>query len=314
MGNKTIKQIYTIILISVMVISCCLGMQLYVENNKIVINNGTNIEDMEDMFEDDKNSENPENSENSEDSENKTDSTQQPIYSNGFKCVEDSYKIIDNGKGFKTISILSGQADIFGIGTVTQTSKETVTLSGNYYFKETYTSCTSSLGQTYYRYFYSVDDGKNVEYKKTSTYDENEIPDWNYLIEKDNLPKEEIIKYDGLAYDVFAVRSNKDNSTLIKFDRSTNEKYYIVSFILDVDKISQKYIDNMIREGNLKSLKINSLKLTYYIEKETLYMRKIEKVENYDVDVGIKVNFDAYQETVITVVDKEMIVEKPYYC
>ena len=309
MDNKTIKQIYTIIIISVIVISCCIGMQFYVQNNKVIINNGTNIEDVEDMFEDETIPDNSDNNGNS------TEPTPQiPIYTNGFKCVEDSYKILDNSKGYKTISILSGTADILGIGSVTQTSKETVTVSGDYYLKETLTSCTSSLGQTYYRYFYSNDGGQNVEYKKTSSYNEEEIPNWNYLIEQDNLPKEQIIKYDDLAYDVFNVRAGKDNSTLIKFDRSTNKNYYIISFVLDVKKISQKYIDNMIREGNLKSLNINSIKLTYYIEKETLYMRKIEKVENYDVDVGIKVNFDAYQEMVITVVDKQMNVEKPYYC
>ncbi len=312
MENKVVKQIYTVIILSVIIMSCCLGMKYYLQNNKVIINNGTNIEDMEDMFEDEENTENPSNPDNPE---TPTEPTPQvPLYTNAFKCVEDSYKILDNGKGFKVVSTFTGTTDILGIGSATQTTKEIVSQSGDYYLKETYAFCTSSFGQTYYRYFYSNDGGKNVEYKKTSSYNDEEIPNWEYLIEQDTLSKEEIIKYDNLAYDVFAVRAKKDNSTLVKFDKSTNEKYYIVSFVLDINKIPQKYIDNSIREGNLKGMSVNSLKLTYYIEKETLYMRKIEKEESYSVDVGIKLTVNAYQETIITVIDQKIIAQKPSYC
>ncbi len=307
MENKTIRKIFAIIIVSILIMSCCVGFRIYTDNNSIIIDNPTSTDDMEDMFEDN------EEGENEQPDSPEEVKPQVPIYSNGFKCVADAYAILDNGKGYKTVSTLSATADIFGLGKATQSATETIILSGDYYLKETYTSCTSSLGKTYYRYFYSNDGGQNVEYKKTSSYNDN-IPNWDYLLEEDVLPKEEIIKYDNLAYDAFNVRAQSDNATLVKFDRTTNEKYYIISFILDVNKLPQKYIDNAIREGNLKSMTVSSLKMTYYIEKETLYLRKIERNETYTIDAGVKLNVDAYQELIVTIVDKEITPEKPAYC
>ena len=288
------------------------SLEIYVNNNQITLPSvGTGVEDFEDEFED-IDDEKEESGGSNEDSEEQT--SQIPLYSNGYSCVSDALKIIDNGKGYKITANLTAVSDILGIGSATQTVKEIVVCSGDYYLKETFANCSISFGQNYYRYFYSSDNGQNVEYRKTSKY-ENGIPNWSYTVEQASTTKQEIINnYDYLAYDVFNVRATRQNSTLVKFDRTTNSKYYIVSFILDVNKLPEKYIENTKKEGWLESLSVSSLKLTYYIEKSTLYIRKVERMEEYTVKKGIETSVSAYQEFIVNAINTTLCPTKPSYC
>lgn len=310
MENKPVKKIFSIIIACVLLTSFCVGLELYTENIVPPVTGNTNIDDLEDMFDDNES----ETEDGNENNQTQQPSVEVPVYSNGFKCLEDAMEFINSCKGIKVVLNMTATADILGLGKATQTANETITLSGDYYLKETHTSCTSSLGKTYYRYFYSNDNGQNIEYKKTSSYDKDKIPNWDYLIQQDTVSKEEVYKYDNLAYDVFCITANRDNSTLVKFDRTTNQKYYIISFVYDVSKIPQKFIDNALREGALNSIMYKSMKLTYYIEKETLYLRKIEREESYTIDATVKLDVDAYQEIIITTIDKELTPSKPEYC
>lgn len=311
MTNKKIKSVYAIIFASILLISLCVGFGAYAVKEQPVIEGGTGVAGIEDNIDDGNN-----NGGSNDDDENNPGTEEKPsvpLYTNGYKCLKDAFKIIDNGKGVKTTSTTTAVTD-FGVGKAVQTVKESTILSGDYYFKENWANCTVSLGQNFYRYFYSTDNGKNVEYRRTSNYSNN-VPNWNGAKEKIVDTRENITQnYDLIAYDLFVFRADTTNSRLIKFDRTSDKKYYIISFVYDVNKIPEKYATNIKREGELDSFKYNFLDITYYIEKDTLYLRKIEKNDNYEIKKGITCSIKAFQETYVTSIDKAMYPEKPAYC
>lgn len=310
MSEKSSLRCFIFIILAMICIAIFTGFEIYIRNNQITIPElGTDIGDLEEEFEDTEVDDNTEPGDVDDEEEDEV----VPFYSNGYNCVTDALKLIDNCKGYKTTANLTAITDIMGIGSATQTAKEIMITSGNYYFKETFANCTISFGQNYYRYFYS-NDGENVEYKKTSKIT-NGIPDWSATMEDVMTTKQEVIeKYDYLAYDAFNIRPTKQNSTLVKFDRTTNSKYYIVSFIMNVNKLPEDYINNTIKEGGLDSLTFSSVKLTFYIEKSTLYIRKVEKREEYTVKKGIETTVSAYQEIIVNSINTELYPSKPSYC
>lgn len=311
--NKTFIQVFSLILVSIFLIALSAGYSIYKQNTSVetVIPPSTGADDIEDQIE-------PNPGDETGDESGDEPSEEKPpvqIYSNAFKCLEDAFALLDSCKGYKTTSTMTAITDILGMGSATQSVYEVATLSGDFYFKETFASCTSSMGQNYYRYFYSDDNGENVEYKKTSSYSSDRIPNWSNTIEQEVTSKETIIeKYDALAYDIFYIRADKSNSRLVKFDRSTNAKYYIISVVYDVSMIPDKYLKNAKAEGGLDSLSYDNLSLTYYIEKETLYIRKVERTENYSIKKGVSLNVSAYQELFVNIIDQEIAPNKPSYC
>ena len=313
MNTKLIKKTYRIIISTVVIMAVCIGLSIYSINNKPVFQGSTGIEGIEDQIEDNINTGNSNDGSNSGSSNNSgssSSSTVSKTYSNAFKCLEDMFKIIDNGKGIKVTNTITGVATSLGV-TATQTIKEVGIISGDYYLKETFASCDFSLGKNFYRYYYSKDGGKNVELRSTTEH-KNNVPNWNKEDINVTLPKEEIIeKYDLIAYDFFNVRPTKANTKFTKFDKTSNAKYYIIETHFDSNSIPQKYVKNAIREGELDSMKVTSLKLTFYIEKSTLYLRKIEREEQYVLTKGISATVDLYSELIVNSIDKSIIIERP---
>ncbi len=309
--NKTFIKVFSIVLVCVFMIAFSTGYSLYKFNNptQTTIPPSTGADDIGDQIEDTQKPTEPGG--NTEDEE---DQPQVPVYSNAFLCLEDAFALLDNCKGYKTTTTMTAITDILGMGSATQSVKEVAMLSGDFYFKETFANCTSSMGQNYYRYFYSDDNGENVEFRKTSSYS-NYIPNWDYEVENITTDKQDIINnYDLLAYDIFSIRSDKSNSRLIKFDRTSDKTYYIITMSYQTSKIPDKYLQNAKKEGGLSDLTYNSITLTYYIEKQTLYLRKIERLEDYSITKGVTLNVSASHNMFVNIIDQVIEPQKPSYC
>lgn len=309
--NKTFIKVFSIVLVCVFMIAFSTGYSLYKFNNptQTTIPPSTGADDIGDQIEDTQKPTEPGG--NTEDEE---DQPQVPVYSNAFLCLEDAFALLDNCKGYKTTTTMTAITDILGMGSATQSVKEVAILSGDFYFKETFANCTSSMGQNYYRYFYSDDNGENVEFRKTSSYS-NYIPNWDYEVENITTDKQDIINnYDLLAYDIFSIRADKSNSRLIKFDRTSDKTYYIITMSYQTSKIPDKYLQNAKKEGGLSDLTYNSITLTYYIEKQTLYLRKIERLEDYSITKGVTLNVSASHNMFVNIIDQVIEPQKPSYC
>ena len=309
--NKTFIKVFSIVLVCVFMIAFSTGYSLYKFNNptQTTIPPSTGADDIGDQIEDTQKPTEPGG--NTEDEE---DQPQVPVYSNAFLCLEDAFALLDNCKGYKTTTTMTAITDILGMGSATQSVKEVAMLSGDFYFKETFANCTSSMGQNYYRYFYSDDNGENVEFRKTSSYS-NYIPNWDYEVENITTDKQDIINnYDLLAYDIFSIRADKSNSRLIKFDRTSDKTYYIITISYQTSKIPDKYLQNAKKEGGLSDLTYNSITLTYYIEKQTLYLRKIERLEDYSITKGVTLNVSASHNMFVNIIDQVIEPQKPSYC
>ena len=309
--NKTFIKVFSIVLVCVFMIAFSTGYSLYKFNNptQTTIPPSTGADDIGDQIEDTQKPTEPGG--NTEDEE---DQPQVPVYSNAFLCLEDAFALLDNCKGYKTTTTMTAITDILGMGSATQSVKEVAMLSGDFYFKETFANCTSSMGQNFYRYFYSDDNGENVEFRKTSSYS-NYIPNWDYEVENITTDKQDIINnYDLLAYDIFSIRSDKSNSRLIKFDRTSDKTYYIITMSYQTSKIPDKYLQNAKKEGGLSDLTYNSITLTYYIEKQTLYLRKIERLEDYSITKGVTLNVSASHNMFVNIIDQVIEPQKPSYC
>lgn len=309
--NKTFIKVFSIVLVCVFMIAFSTGYSLYKFNNPThtTIPPSTGADDIGDQIEDTQKPTEPGG--NTEDEE---DQPQVPVYSNAFLCLEDAFALLDNCKGYKTTTTMTAITDILGMGSATQSVKEVAMLSGDFYFKETFANCTSSMGQNYYRYFYSDDNGENVEFRKTSSYS-NYIPNWDYEVENITTDKQDIINnYDLLAYDIFSIRADKSNSRLIKFDRTSDKTYYIITMSYQTSKIPDNYLQNAKKEGGLSDLTYNSITLTYYIEKQTLYLRKIERLEDYSITKGVTLNVSASHNMFVNIIDQVIEPQRPSYC
>ena len=280
----------------------------YLENNQVKIDYQIGSANIEDYIEDD-------DVATGDDDATEEEKVEVKAYGNGYSCVTDAFKIVETTPGIKITSQVTAVTDIMGVGAATQYATEVKTKSGNYFLKETWTHCTSSLGQNYYRCFYSNDNLKTILYKKTSSYNSENIPNWNNTITNKTTTKEEVLaKYDLICFEMFDFIPNKQNSQLVKFDRTSNKKYYICSFTFDVAYVNPLFIKNMMNEGGLSSVNIKSISLTYYIEKETLYVRKAEIDEVYSITKGITLDVNMHQNLYINSIGKPLAPQLPSYC
>lgn len=288
--SKSIKKYYTVMVIALLIISISAALFVYQKNKQIQINQSIGVEGtegLEDMFEDKK-------EDTSEDTNNNTNEPEEEkpevkIYTNGFLCYQDAIALLNNCKGYKAITNSSCKATVLGV-TETQYVRETFILSGDYYLREQIGYCTSSFGETFYRYWYSTDNGQNIKFKNTKKISSNSLeasPDWSGLKNDITVSKNDVYKYDTFAYDIFSgILPTKKTELKGSFDPTEDPKYYIVRFKLDLSTITPKYIQNIIKEGNLSGASLNSVERVFYIEKSTLFIRKVELYDSYNVQKG----------------------------
>lgn len=311
--SKSIKKFYTVVIVAILVIALSIGLNIYKENKAIRNKNSAQsvgivqgMQGIEDLFEDNqsitKQQEEPQSPE--------------PVkaYTNGFKCFTDAINKINNSKGFKAITTSSGQATILGI-TENQYLKETFILSGDYYLREQQGYSTSSLGKFFYRYWYSNNNAQSIRYKETSKLTSNSLeanPDWSGKTFDTTISLEELYKYDPYAYNVFTILPTKKSEMLGSFDPTEDKNYYIIRFRLDLAAVPDYFVENLKYEAGLTNVILNSLERTFYIEKSTLNLRKIDRTDAYIMEKGI-VKGECYltAQTVFVGVDKVYEPQEP---
>ena len=310
MKDKTTRNVFAIIIASILFISFYVPLTYYIEHRDLKPTYQTGVETIDEHIED----KGDEQGEGSQDGGEQEPSQEVKAYNNGFSCIRDAFEIVDKSPGLKITSQVTAVTDILGIGSATQYVTEVKTRSGDYFLKETWAHCTVSLGQNFYRCFYSSDNLKTILYKKTSSYNSDNIPNWNYTTINTVTNKEEVLaKYDLICFDMFDFYPNKQNSKLIKFDRTSDKKYYIISFSYDTAYLNPTYIKNMLYEGGLTSIDMSSIAVTYYVEKATLYVRKAEIDQIYSMTKGVTLDVNMHQDLYINSIGKALTPSKPSY-
>ena len=309
MKDKTTKSVFAVIIASILIIAMSVAANY--QKSKITLPTyQTGVETIDEHIED----KDDEQGEGEKDDGEEQPPQEVKVYNNGFSCIRDAFEIVNTSPGLKVTSQVTALTDIMGIGSATQYVKEVKTLSGDYFLKETWAHCTVSLGQNFYRCFYSNDNLKTILYKKTSSYNSEGIPNWNHTLINTTTNKEEVLaKYDLICFDMFDFYPNKQNSKLIKFDRTSDKKYYIISFSYDTAYLNPTYIKNMKYEGGLDSVNMSSIAVTYYVEKATLYVRKAEIDQIYSMTKGITLNVNMHQDLYINSIGKALTPQLPSY-
>ena len=310
MKDKTTKSVFAIIIASILLISFYMPITYYLNHRDIKPTYQTGVDTIDEHIED----KDDEQGEGSQDGGEQEPSQEVKVYNNGFSCIRDAFEIVETSPGLKITSQVTGVTDILGMGSATQYVTEVKTKSGDYFLKETWAHCTVSLGQNYYRCFYSDDNLETILYKKASSYNSEKIPNWNTTIINTTTTKEEVLaKYDLICFDMFDFYPNKQNSKLIKFDRTSNKDYYIISFSFDTAHLNPAYIKNMLNEGGLSSVNMSSIAVTYYVEKSTLYIRKAEIDQIYSITKGVSLDVNMHQDLYVNSIGKPLTPSKPSY-
>lgn len=285
--NFNIKKVYIFVVCMIVVIAIASGFSMMSNNanNPTILPPSNLTDELDNLIED-----NDTATDVSNGSTDKTQNSQVPTFSNGYTALDFALNILYNGKGYRAVSTVNTTASTLGI-IATQTVDEEQIHSGKYFYKATNASCSNSIGANFYRYFYSDDGGQNMVYRKTEEKHSDGSPNFSGARGEETATLDQLKqKYDLTLGLPFAYAASKDNSTLSKFDRVTNNKYYIVSFIIDCTKIPQDYIQNTINAGGLSDYKIHSAKLTYYIEKQTGYLRQLIRDEQTTLYKGLEVH------------------------
>ena len=242
-----------------------------------------------------------------------TTTTPVKAYNNAYSCITDAFKLVSSNPGIKLTSTVTAYADA-GVVDSVQNVKSIMTHSGDKFLKETWASCSISLGQNFYRYMYSEDNLEHIELRKTTSAKYGGEPNWNSTTINTVTNREEILaKYDPICFDFFDFIPTKQNSTLVRFDK-TDKKYYIMTFNFFTNCINPLYTQNTMNEGGLSSMSYKSVTTTYYVEKSTLYIRKCENDLTYTMTKGITIDVHMQQQVFVNVIGKAIDIQKPEYC
>lgn len=206
-----------------------------------------------------------------------------PTYTNGYVCLEDALNRFYQSTNY--VWRFASSANSLGIIQNLQGVKQ---LSGNKYFAETRAYCDSTLGQRWYEQITSSD-LQNYNYIKTSNINSN----LEYNIDgitPTAYTKQQIIDMGGGKLDIFSLTPKKGVDKLAKFDRDSSKLYYIISFVLNVNKLPDSFIDSIKNESGASSVSYKSIRLIYYISKTTGNIEKFEQDEIYTMTMGISLD------------------------
>ena len=311
MKNKPQLGVFIIIGITIFIMAFSIAGKYYVQNKETLSQIETGVSTIDEHIEDNKGTENTDS--NNED----TAQTPQQVktYSSGYPCITDAFKLVSSEPGIKLTSEVTAKADIMGIGASTQRVTNIMIHSGDRFLKETWAWCDVSLGQNYYRYLYSENNLNSIEFRKTSSVNSDKTPNWGGTIVNITTSKNDICQnYDLICFDYFDFIPTKQNSKIVRFDRTSSKKYYIITFAFDLGSISERYTQNTMKEGGLSSLSYKSLTTTYYVEKSTTYIRKCENDLVYSMTKGITIDVTLHQDVYVNIIGQKINISKPSYC
>lgn len=312
--KKQIKTFYKVICCAILIIALSVSLTLY-KDNKIQKNSNssagiiTGTQGLEDLFEE-------EPTTDGETIVTKPNTSTQPIkvYTNGFLCYQDAVQKTLNSKGYKAVTTSRGALTVLGI-TEYQYIRETFILSGDYHLREQIGYSSSSLGKFYYRYWYSNNNAQSIRFKETKKLTANSLdaePDWSGKSQDTTITYEELAQMDPYPYNVFNLLPTKKTEIIGGFDPTEDPNYYIIRFKIDLSTVPEKHAENIRREGNLTGVTLHSIERVFYIDKKTMFVRKVDKTDSYYIEKGIIGGMSSiHAQTVFVGVDKVYTPEEP---
>lgn len=208
-----------------------------------------------------------------------------PSYVNGFTCFNDAlertlklkYYVWDYASSAVSMGVL-------------QTVKGKKYFNGEKFASEVYAYCESSLGQRWYERITS-ENGQSYKYVKTENINSNLQYDLNGASEE--IMRREKIENDWFdRISMFTITPRKGVDKQAKFDRDTDKKYYIASFVINIGKIPERQINSIKKSSGASSVEYQNLIVTYYISKTTGLIEKLEQEEKYKMQIGISLTVD----------------------
>lgn len=312
MKDKLFNKVIKIMTFAIVIMAVCTSLafaQNKTQNTKT--DEKTSIDDFIDGGDtDDKNDDNTKTDDENTDDNNSNVTVKKYKMSQGFACFKDAMEILNNCKGYEIKSYIEG-----GSMGITQTVNETFIMSQNYYYKQNTGYCSSSLGQTFYRYFYSNDGGNTIYHKSTNKLaSDNASPDWSGTTVDKTLTKDEVLNYDGSAMNAFPLLPTSKDEVVGTMNTSYNlngKKCYAITFQINQSKIPESYVENIRKEGALDYVEITGVKMTFYIDKDTLRIKKFIKEETYKAKKVIEFTCTTTQTSVFVQFDKLIVPTKP---
>ena len=316
MKDKLFRKVIKIMAFAIVIMAVCTSLAFAQNKVQNTESDGkTNIDDFidggdstDDNTDDNTDSDDPNPDPSTDDTTNIT--VKKYKMTQGFACFKDAMEILNNCKGYEIKSYIEG-----GSMNITQTVNETFILSQNYYYKQNTGYCSSSLGQTFYRYFYSNDGGNTIYHKSTNKLaSDNASPDWSGTTVDKTLTNDEVYDYDGSAMNAFPLLpTSKDEvvGTMNTSYKLNGKKCYAVTFQIEQSKIPESYVENIRKEGALDYVEITGVKMTFYIDKDTLRIKKFVKEETYKAKKVIEFTCTTIQTSVFVQFDKIIVPTKP---
>lgn len=219
-----------------------------------------------------------------------------PTYSNGYKCVSDALTRLNNEK----YKVWSSYSEGGALGQI-QKIKSMRYYNGDSFVSECFCSTDSSLGQNWYERIVSNDMTYFHIFKKdygTGDTVTNSIEGVNART----------LNYDGLmdksvnSLSTVPITPVKGVDKLVKFDRSSNENYYIVKFVFNMDTLSEGLQRDTKKAMGASSLTYKSVEVEYQISKTTGQIVKYMQHEVYDAvvyGISLQVDYICYSQLTI---------------
>lgn len=215
-----------------------------------------------------------ETDENENVGDNQGDFIAPPADAGAFERIEFSLNVMQNGLGFtaqmsQEVVSMGQKQKIFNF----QYRGEGYDLSEEWQFAD------FAFGKNQFLSYYC--DGQNVSFKKITDKEnfsyQNKTYNYNKADETKNYTVNDYVQSFTKINDLQNT-INESTSTIIKYDKRTNEKYYIIGLKLNTNKIDETYINSFIENG-AQGVSFSSVTITLKINKKTGFLYRVERDE-----------------------------------
>lgn len=216
-----------------------------------------------------------------------------------FERIEFAIKIMEEGSGFTS----QFEQQVVAMGQVQKVFSYQYRGEGLDLSEEWHQA--SGIGQN--QFVSSFSDGTNMKTKTITNKSDFSYSDRKYNYskadEKRNLSVAEYTqKFKPL--NSLPITFNQETSSIIKYDKRSDSKNYIIVLRVDPKKIDKEYINSFEANG-AKNVTFSSAVYTIKISKTTGYFKTIEKEESFKTTyVGITVSCNAKMMQVFTTMNK----------
>lgn len=226
------------------------------------------------------------------DNENVKDDNQEvtvtlPSYTNGWKCLMDAYARLDNCKYYSINSTMIGGGSYAGI-TLIQKIKQKRERAGEDYLTETYAYSKFKLAKRFYETC-TLKDGTYDYMRDNDSVDENfnytETNNKNILTTQSYQEFYDRVKVNRFQH--FYYRATQGSDRLMKFDKYSSKKYYIVRISMRPENMPYEYEEEMRREGCTQYLDFKSATVEFHISKTTGMITSINCEEIFEAEVDL---------------------------